>query len=412
MNKQRIFGRAAIAAGLAVAVLGSTGNVSAQDVDGRWLPFLGCWTPSAEGTGIDLVCLRPAAQQGGVELLRIADNAVTGREVLWADGVRHDTSRESCDGWEQGSFSEDGRRLFMKGEYTCDGVTQEVGGVISMASPAAWLDVRVAGMDGERVAWVQRYHVGAAEDVEAAGFGDILADRSWSVATARVVASAGLDVEDVIEASAELPDEAVQALLAELATPFDLTAADLIRMADAGVSGDVIDVAVAVSYPHRFTLDNGPEQVASSALDRGSLRRRWAYDGYAGPAFYDPFYSPWSLRYGYGSMYGYGSYGYGSYGYGYGGYGYGGFGGYPYGYRPTVVVVDPVQREHGRVVNGRGYSRGGSGSTGSSGSYGPSRASGGSTAGAARSTGSSGAATSRGSGTSTGRTAKPRGGGR
>ena len=68
MNMHRDLGRAALAAGLAVAVLGSAGNASAQDVDGRWLPFLGCWAPSAEGTGVDLVCLRPAAQQGGVRV--------------------------------------------------------------------------------------------------------------------------------------------------------------------------------------------------------------------------------------------------------------------------------------------------------------------------------------------------------
>lgn len=403
MTTQRNIGRAVLALGAALAVLAGPGPLAAQDVDARWLPWIGCWAPSSEGAGVDLVCVQPAQQPSAVELLRIVDGAIAQREVLWADGQRHETSRESCTGWEQGSFSEDGRRLFLKGEYTCEGVTQETAGIVSMASPATWLDVRVAGMGGERVAWVQRYHAVSEERAAAAGVGGLLDNRAMSVATARMVAASALDVDDVIEASALAPAEAVQALLAERADPLDLNAAELIRMADAGIADDVIDVAVAVSYPQRFRLDTGGDpQVAASALDRGSLRRRWV-----GSAYYDPFFMPWSLRYGYGS----GWYGYDRYGYGYGGYGYGGyFGGYPYGYRPTVIVVDEVgdRPAGGRVVNGRGYSRGRTtGSGGSGGSYGPPRSAGSGATGAA--TGSTGSSSS---GKSTGRTAKPRGGGR
>lgn len=396
MTMKHTLARGALALGTAIAVMGAASPASAQEGDPRWLPWIGCWAPANPTPGLDLVCVRPAEQAGAIEMLRISDNTVSAREVLWADGQRHDTSRESCTGWDMGTFSEDGRRLFLKGEYTCEGVTQETAGIIAMASPVAWVDIRVAGMAGEDVAWVQRFHAAPATDVEAAGFGDILEDQGWSVATARLVASADLDVDDVIEASAMVPAEAVQALLAEKGDKFELTAADLLRMADAGVSDDVIDVTVAVSYPERFRLNTGQEeQVAVSALDTGSLRRRPIY-GAVG--YYDPFYSPWSLRYGY---YGYG-YGYGyspySYGWGYGGYGYG------YGYRPTVVVVDQVERSHGRVVNGRGYSRGRSPASGGG--------SGGYTWGRSGSSGSAGAASSgAGSrGSSTGRTAKPRGG--
>ena len=164
-----------------------------------------------------------------------------------------------------------------------------------------------------------------------------------------------------------------------------------------------------MSYPDRFQLNAGVpgQEMAVSALDRGSLRRRWAYTGVMGPSFYDPFYAPWSLRFGYGNgWYGYDPYGWG-YGYGYrygGGYGYG-------GYRPTVIVVDQAPREHGRVINGRGYSRGRSpgASGGSGGSYVPSRSGGGGSGTGATSGGASSSSGSRG--TSTGRTAKPRGGG-
>lgn len=399
MTHRRSFRSAVLTLGLALLSLGAAGSASGQDVDPRWLPWLGCWAPSADNTGVDLVCVQPSEQAGAVELLRVVEGAVASREVLWADGRRHDTSRESCEGWEEGHFSADGRRLFTRGEYVCEGMTQQVAGVIAMASSVAWIDVRTAGMGGENVAWVQRYHAAPAAEVEAAGFGDILGERAWAVATARMVAAHTLDVDDLIEASGALPPEAVEALVAERQDRFELTSDDLIRMADAGVADDVIDVAIAVSYPERFQLRTDQDQVAVSALDTGSLRRRWTRPAaFMGPAFYDPFYMPWSLRYGYGyrSWYGWDPYGYGwSYG----------------GYRPTVVVVDQVERDHGRVVNGRGYTRGRSYSGGSrdaGGSYAPARSGATGSGSAQPSTGSSGAS-SRGS--DTGRTARRRGGG-
>lgn len=405
MNIDRTLSRISLAFAGALALVAAA-PAAAQEMDARLLPWLGCWTPAAEGTGLDLVCVQPAQQPGAMEIVRIADGQPAGREVIWTDGRRHETAREACTGWEEGSLSEDGRRIFLRGAFTCDGVTQETSGVVAMASAAAWIDVRTAGQGSDQVAWVQRYVAATAEASAEAGYGDLLRDRAWVVGNARVAASAPLDADDVIEASERVPAEAVKALLAEKRDGLDLDAATLVRMADAGVDEGVIDVAVAVSFPDRFQLASGGEPQVASALDDGSLRRRWV----GSPAYYDPYFMPWSLRYGRG-WYGYDPYGYG-YGYGYGGLGYGY--GYPYGYRPTVVVVTPSSEpaaQHGRVVNGRGYARGGSRSSGgSSDSYVPARSgasgSSGATAGSSSGTrsGSSGAA-------STGRTAKRRGGG-
>jgi len=255
--------------------------------------------------------------------------------------------------------------------------------------------VRVAGRAGEHTAWVQRFRTADPGLAEAAGFGDLVAEGAWSSRTARLAASAGLGADDVIEASARVPAEAVRALLAEQGSKLQLSAATLVRMADAGVSESVIDVAVAVSYPNKFRLQRGGEDVARTALDEGSLRRRWAY---AGPGFYDPFFAPWSLRYGYG-------YGYGYYGFGYDPYSYGWrYGGGYLGYTPVIVGVDRVEPEHGRVIAGRGYSRGSSGSGGSASGGGYSAPGWSSSGGSASGGGSSG-------GSDTGRTAKPRGGG-
>ncbi|HSG07697.1 MAG TPA: hypothetical protein VLA36_05055 [Longimicrobiales bacterium] len=414
MSKHTSFGLKALTFGMALAAFAAPRPAAGQAVDARWLPWMGCWeATSNEVANGDLLCVRPAAQAGGMEFLRISEDAVVAREVVWADGQRHETTRESCSGWEQGSFSEDGRRLFLSSTYTCDGgALQEGGGIIAMASPAAFVDVRVAGMGGERLAWVQRYHAATEAQAEAAGFGDILADRAWSVGQARMIAAAPLDVDDVIEASTVVPSEAVEALLVERGDRMDLKAAELIQLAEAGVPDNVIDVAVATAYPESFRLASGAGGQAGSmsALDQGSLRRRWGtssarafnpYDprfgAYGGSLYYGYRYSPFGYQY---NPYLYG-YGYGAYGYG--GYGYG-------GYRPVVVEVDragtaPAPR--GRVVNGRGYSRG-SGSSGTpSQGYVP-RSTG---ASGSPSAGSSGSGSGSSSGTSTGRTAKPRGGG-
>jgi hypothetical protein len=388
----RITANAVFVAGLGAALLLVTGpGVSAQTVDGRWLPWLGCWAPSEAIQEVDLLCLRPADQPGAVEAVRVSDGAVQSREVLFADSERHVTDREGCQGWEEGTFSRDQRRVFTRFEHVCEGGREQEGGAImALSSPTEWLDVRVMGIEGERTAWVQRYALVDQETAEAAGFGDILTpEQAWAARSARMVAAASMDVDDVIEASAAVPPEAVAALVATRADPLDLNAAEVVRMADAGVPDDVIDVAVAVSFPDRFALAAaGPEQVEQERAYRG-------YRTFMSPFGFDPFYMPWSLRYGYGYGYGFG------YGYPLGGW-YGG-----YGYRPTVVVVDRADRDHGRVIRGRGYtrSRGSVGSGVTGGSYSPRGP------GVSGSRGSAGSGSaSGGSSSSGGRKAKPRGG--
>lgn len=383
---------------LAVAAAAAPRAAEAQSVG--WLPWLGCW--EAQGAPDDAVlCVRTADQAGAVEIVRIEGEEILAREVVWADGARHETTREGCEGWERGTFSEDGRRVFTESEHVCDdGATRRGTGVMTLASPAVWLDVRVLDVGGEPTAWVQRYTLGSSEPAMAVGLGDPTGGRTVSAGAARVAASAALDLDDVIEAAEHLPAEGVEAWVAERGEEFDLAADGLVRLADAGVADRIIDVMVAVSYPRTFALDarGGAERLEAD-------RRPGDRAGYRG--YYDPF---WNSFY-------YGGFGYSPFGYGFGRYGYGygyspfGFGSpyyggyYGYGYRPVVIVPDRRSREgHGRVVRGRGYSRGGtSGSDGGRSYAGPSRSSGGSVGG------SSGGRS--GGSRSSGRTAKRRGGG-
>lgn len=364
-------------AGLAPATL------SAQDMDSRWLPWLGCWEAVDGGEETPLICVRPAAQGEAVEFISWADDTMVSETIL-ADGIPREAEREDCQGLEEAQFSDDGRRVYLKSDYVCeDGVRSRASGILAMVNPMEWVDIKAV----EGTPWVLRYRLARASRVEEAGIENVVASRASAVKMARITASGRLTENDLIEASGKVDAVALEALIVERGDPFAVNADMLIRLADAGVPESVIDLAVAVSFPNRFAVKAGPGPVEEMRADPDLVPRRRMY---MGVGFFDPYFG--RMGYGYSPYY-YGGYGYSSYygGY-YGGYGsgyYGGYGGY---YRPSSVVIQP--RTGGTMIKGRGYSRGGAGS--------------GYTGGTARPRGSSG---SSGGSSSAGRSAKPRGGG-
>ena len=406
----------------------------AQEVDSRWTPWVGCWQAVDETASAPLLCVVPLAGEPAIEMLTVVDGQVLTRELIFADGQEHEVSREGCEGWERAEFSDDSHRVYIHSELSCGaggaggarGVRNSTG-VLSMVTPFEWLDVRTVDVDGQSVPWVLKYRLASREDFRAAGQADLIGAQGTDSRLARVAASVPITLDDVVEASGKVSAETVQVWVVERGEPFNLDASRLIRMADAGVPPNVIDVVVAVSYPQKFVVNDDGGRLAEAGLGRRSLGYRRGLN-----PFVDPFYDPYS-RYGYYSPYGSFGYGlgyYGGYGYGYGGYGfsrigglYGGYGlgGYNYGgyyggYGGPIVVVgrrsgaDSGARE-GRVVRGGGYTSAGGGGQSTGRSAQP-RSSGAS----ARSSGSSGAsarsAPARGSsgssGRSTGRTARPR----
>ena len=363
----------------AIALAGTLpAHVQAQEYDARWLPWLGCWEPATgpESNDGPMVCMQPVADGVGVEMLTVTDGGITSREAIRADGRERRTSREGCDGWQRTSFSDDGQRVYLQAEFICEGgVERSSAGLMSMARPYEWLDVRTVDVAGESVPWVLRYQLAAVEAVEAAGLGDIAADRIMAQESARIAAASALTIDDVIDASNHINAKAVEAWIVERDDVFTLDASRLTRMADAGVAASVIDMIVAVSYPEHFVVNRGAEGSAEvsesqrSEADhyRPGTRGRYGYGRYYDSSYYDPFflspfYSPYA-GFGYYSPYRYGF----GYGLGYGGYGFG-FGTYGT-YRPTIVVAgrrQPESLESSRAVRGRGYTRGlGGGSSGS-----------------------------------------------
>jgi hypothetical protein len=367
--------------------------------DSRWLPWYGCWQPVDE-VGDHLLCIRPLADDAGVEMVTYSEGRIVSQETLRADGEQRAQSREGCNGWESASFSEDTRRVYLRSEFACEGAVRRTSsGLISMTSPRTWMDVQVVGVGGRNGVRVVRYELASSERVAAAGIEPIAEDRVMAVHTARTAVSGSIDIDDIIDASAHSTPEAVEVWVVERGDRIKLDSDKLVRMADAGVPESVIDLVVAVSYPNRFAVDRESRESELRAPERtGDDEDVYAYPGYIDPFYWDPFrfggygwYSPWGYR--------------------------GGRGWY---YPPIVVVPAPGDGEAeppGRVVKGRGYTRGGRtvSEPGSGGSYRPPPSEGkrpdastakpsGSSTGSA-STGSSGS-----SGKSEPRKAKPRGG--
>ena len=180
----------------------------------------------------------------------------------------------------------------------------------------------------------------------------------------------------------------------------------LAELADAHIPAPVIDMMVALAYPDAFAVPPSPTTVGALV---GPEPRR---DG--GAASLDPFDCGFDFSlYGFGgcspfasSSFGFlpfGSLAYGFLPYAYSRFGYGpydfggGYGGW-YASTPTVIIKPGEPTTHGQVVNGRGYSSGGAGTSAT-----PTSSDSGSSSGS--SGGSVGAASSGGGGD---RTAHPR----
>ncbi len=336
---------ALLLAGLVPSVVSA--QYTAQRVDSGWLPWVGCWEAADGGEEAPMLCVRPASENRAIEFITWAEGEVISTETILADGVSRDSNREGCVGFEAAQFSEDGQRVYLSSEYVCeDGVAWGATGVLAMMNPMEWVDIKVVGEEGERTPWVLRYRLASASKVEAAGMTDLVAPMASQVKTARIIASARITEDDLIEAVGKVDPEAVEALIMERGDPFDINAENLVRLADAGVPVSVIDLAVAMSYPDQFAVKRGGMGAVSDVTNYGLEPRR----------SFDMGFGAWGMGYGYG---------YSGYGYGYGsGYGYG----YPYGYgyyQPYPVIVQPISGvPDSRMVKGSGYTRGGPGGYG------------------------------------------------
>jgi hypothetical protein len=359
---------------LASLLVAAAASAAAQQPQGdlRWQAWLGCWT-AVNGTAPNptgkapVVCVIPSG--GGVDVATVIDTQIVARDHIEVLAERHPVTRAGCTGWETSSWSRGNDRVYRQSEYTCPGdVKRSTSELIAMTPSWEWLDVQGLAANGGTGVRVLRYRTAAVPAVPEIALS--LQSRTADVSLSRGAAAARPAVSDVIEASRSVDPAVVEAWVAEEGEGFPLNGKELLALANSGVSGRVVDVMVAISYPKVFAVARPSSQGEFSPVDASRrappVDTSYAYSQpYYGSGYYPPYgwdyYSPYSWSpYGYYSPYGYSPYGYGP-------YGYGGYGGYYGG--GTIVIVpgggsggNPAA-PHGKVVNGRGYTRnrGGSG---------------------------------------------------
>ena len=425
---------------LAAVTLGNT-PLAAQRASGAgWAAYYGCWAPGdpslaavesrrvlVEGTLTDIAppdayatgpmrCVLPGSANDRVQMLTVRRGRVLDRQEVIADGADHAVDRDGCTGRERATWTGGGARLIVRGELACTGGTAgTTSSMLDVMSPSSW--VQVSGIrSGKNVeARPQWYRRVSPDSTWPAEVSSALARSGTAGEIARVGAIADPDIREIAQLASGVDEAVLRAWLVSRAAAgrrnVPVNGETLVQLADAGVSGSVTDVMVALANPETFDLTDGGVRAAATTAGRGygsndpRLHRTgssWMND----PGCYGPWspyawsgYNPWyggyfpSSAFDGCNMYGYSPYGRGwsmglAYGYPYGspylGYGGGWF------WRPVGSITPVVKGPdtHTTLSKGGGYSPAGNGqgqgrtASGSSGNSG---------GGTANSTGSSGA---------------------
>lgn len=333
---------------LALALAGGQAAAGTAPADDRWQPWLGCWVADDDRAGTGVRTCVTAAPGGGVSIVSSVGVQEVSRETRVADDRDHPVAVDDCRGTERHRWSPNGRRLYRSATVACGAeAPRTLASVAFMRNGPLWVDVQTVQEGAETSVRVQRYRPAprqrSADGRPGAQLVFDLAEMPWTVS-------------DVLELSAALPADGVQAAIGEGTTAFDLNKRTLFALADARVAERVIDLMVGLTYPKHFVVQPGGSSVGGGAYATGA---------------FDPFFAP---ILGAATMYGcYSPYGWASAGY-FGncglmspyllGYGPGFWNGY---YNSSWWVANgpispsdgggPAPQAEGRVVNGRGYTQ-------------------------------------------------------
>src|SRR5436190_479888 len=144
-----------------------------------------------------------------------------------------------------------GQRLYLHSEDACSGEPAREGtGLIAMSGAGRLLYIQSVTIGTQTGVRVQRYREATADLLLPDDVANALRLGVSAIIQARAAAGAPLATDDVIEASRIIDVPVIEAWLVERADPFTLDAKRLVALADAGVSSRVIDLMVALSYPH------------------------------------------------------------------------------------------------------------------------------------------------------------------
>ena len=307
-----------------------------------WLPWLGCWELLNDRVGdveepIEgdrMVCLQRTEVGAGAKLTSFVDGEAVLEQTIITDGREHPVSDSDCEGTTAATWSGDGQRLFTRSDLVCEGGLRRTQTSIGLiANRSTWIDIQVVSVAGQRELLARKFRLAGADMAAAAGAPALELEESLSVSTARMAAASPLDASDVIEALARVDPAVVEAAILETDSSFNMNADLLLRLADAEVPAEIIDLMVALSYPDYFVVDDGRDYYGGGGGGGGGVVG--GYGGYG--------------RYGW---WGYQPYAYGYYSPAFTPFGYGGR------FNPIGPFFGrPDSQLGGRVVKGKGYTR-------------------------------------------------------
>jgi len=282
---------------LAVFLLQAAGTAAAQTggtLDSRWLPWIGTWKLAsstvnavAAGPGEGRLEVVPAPDGKSVALRAFQDDAALFEDTIAADGSVHQLTGQDCTGWYRYSWSDTGKRLLFESESRCPGTApRTISGLSLISARQEWVDIQLLQSAGERVITIRRYVPSEGGAVTAGGVSPA------AVHGMRADAGARLSIDEVIELSAKVASEVLEAAVLQIREPFGIHSKSLRRLADAGVPDPVIDLMVALSFPEAFVIERDTVSLAQQT-ESGLSDSRDAYRGSPGYATYYSIYDPY-----------------------------------------------------------------------------------------------------------------------
>ena len=294
----------------------ATGETQIELLDPAWLPWLGCWEPTTaavsdpmiEDTGRDVVCVAPRLDRLGVNLTTYMGSQVIAQNTVIADGRKRTLPEADCRGTQIASWSADGHRLYSSVMATCANENEySLVGLNLLVKGGHWIELQSVSFDnGDHRELVVRQYSQAdspkilgSTSLEPRSLSSPDCDRLPSSVMARRYPRCEvdfgftlLDVDDILEASDRVPVEVVEAAILESNSLFSLDGDALIRLAEAGVDEQIIDLMVAISYPNEFVVDSSLSSSSGRGVSTGHGGYVTPYYGYYNRSCWGPYYGP------------------------------------------------------------------------------------------------------------------------
>jgi len=197
-----------------------------------------------------LLTIGPGDNSNSITMKGYRDEKVLSEENIIADGMRHSLMSDKCTGWYLYSWSETGKRLLLNSESSCSGdVPHRVSGMSMIDDTGGWVDIQLLQNGKEKTVTLRRYR-----NVDSASVSPGMTNTA-KPAFARISAGTDFSIDEIIELSAKVEPEVLEAAVLELRKPFPINSKQLVRLADSKVPSEIVDLMVALSFPDEFTVE-------------------------------------------------------------------------------------------------------------------------------------------------------------